>query len=144
LSDLFLIVRPLSGLPRGAIQASGVPGVSVVPTGKLPPNPVELLASKKMADFLNLLNGEYDTILVDTPPVLTVTDAAALAPGMDGVLLVVRPGKTKLREFQQTYEQLQAVGAHIIGVVLNELRPSSRKYGYYYSRYYTKYSHYYK
>ena len=144
LSDLFLVVRPLNGLPRGAIQDSGIPGVAVVPTGKLPPNPVELLASKKMADFLNLLDDEYDIVLIDTPPVLSVTDAAALAPGMDGVLLVVRPGKTKLRDFQQTIEQLQAVGAHILGVVLNELRSSSRKYGYYYARYYSKYSHYYK
>ena len=97
-----------------------------------------------MADFLNLLDDEYDIVLIDTPPVLSVTDAAALAPGMDGVLLVVRPGKTKLRDFQQTIEQLQAVGAHILGVVLNELRSSSRKYGYYYARYYSKYSHYYK
>ncbi len=144
LSELFLILRPFNGLPRGAIQPSGIPGVSVVPTGKLPPNPVELLASKKMADFLNLLDEEYDMVLIDTPPVLTVTDAAALAPGMDGVLLVVRPGKTKLRELQQTIEQLQAVGAHILGVVLNELRSNSSKYGYYYSRYYSKYSQYYR
>lgn len=144
LSDLFLIVRPLNGLPRGAIQSSEVPGVSVVPTGKIPPNPVELLASRKMADFFALLDEEYDMILIDTPPVLSVTDAAALAPSADGVLLVVRPGKTKLRDFQQTMEQLGAVGAHVLGVVLNELRPSSRKYGYYYHRYYSKSSYYYK
>jgi Mrp family chromosome partitioning ATPase len=82
--------------------------------------------------------------LVDTPPLLTVTDAAALATGMDGVILVVKPGVTKLTAIQQGLEQLRAVGARVLGVVLNEVNPGSRKYGYYYNRYYSNYSHYYK
>jgi len=64
--------------------------------------------------------------------------------GMDGVILVVKPGVTKLTAIQQGLEQLRAVGAHILGVVLNEVNPNSRKYGYYYNRYYSKYSHYYE
>jgi Mrp family chromosome partitioning ATPase len=75
--------------------------------------------------------------------VLSVTDAAALAPSMDGVVLVARPGTTKLGAFRQALEQLNAVGARVLGVVLNEVNPRSRKYGYYYNRYYSKYSHYY-
>jgi len=115
----------------------------VVTSGKLPPNPAELLTSQKMAQFLDLLNQEYDLILIDTPPVLSVTDAAALAPCVDGVILVAKPGKTRLRDFQQAFEQLQAGGARVLGVVLNEVNPRSRKYGYYYHRYYSKYSYYY-
>jgi len=63
---------------------------------------------------------------------------------MDGVILVVKPGDTKLTAIQQGLEQLRAVGARVLGVVLNEVNPGSRKYGYYYNRYYSKYSRYYE
>jgi succinoglycan biosynthesis transport protein ExoP len=143
LSDLFLMMRPLEALPRGVIQFRETMKLAVIPSGKLPPNPAELLTSQKMGQFLDLLNQEYDLILIDTPPVLSVTDAAALAPRVDGVILVAKPGVTRLRDFQQALEQLQTVGARVLGVVLNEVNPRSRKYGYYYNRYYSKYSHYY-
>jgi capsular exopolysaccharide synthesis family protein len=143
LSDLFLIMRPLDSLPQGVIQRHEAAKLSVVTSGKLPPNPAELLTSQKMSQFLDMLNQEYDLVLIDTPPVLTVTDAAALAPRVDGVLLVVMPGKTRLGDFQQAFEQLRTVGARVLGVVLNEVNPHSRKYGYYYHRYYSKYSYYY-
>jgi Mrp family chromosome partitioning ATPase len=60
---------------------------------------------------------------------------------MDGVILVVKPGTTKLSALQQALEQLRSVGARVLGVVLNEVNPTSRKYGYYYKRYHLKYSH---
>jgi non-specific protein-tyrosine kinase len=140
LSGLF--VRPLDSL-FGVVQNAGVPGLSIIPSGSLPPNPSELLTSRRMTEILDRLNQDFELVLIDTPPVLTVTDAVALAPIMDGVVLVAKPGVTKLSAFRQTLEQLQAVGARILGVVLNEVNPSSRKYGYYYNRYYSKYSHYY-
>jgi succinoglycan biosynthesis transport protein ExoP len=143
LSDLFLLMRPLDSLPQGVIQSCEVPRLGLVTSGKIPPNPSELLTSRKMTQFLDLLNNEYDIVLMDTPPMLTVTDAAALAPGMDGVVVVAKPGVTKLRDFRQMLEQLQTVGARTLGVVLNEVNPGSRKYGYYYNRYYTKYAGYY-
>jgi capsular exopolysaccharide synthesis family protein len=141
LSELFLMMRPLETLPRGVIQPSEVPNLSVVTSGKLPPNPAELLSSQKMLQFLDFLQQEYDLIVIDTPPVLNVTDAAALASRMDGVVLVAKPGVTKISAFRQALEQLRHVGARVLGVVLNEVNPSSRKYGYYYNRYYSKYSH---
>ncbi|MBN2117230.1 MAG: polysaccharide biosynthesis tyrosine autokinase [Anaerolineales bacterium] len=143
LSNLFLLMRPLDSLPQGVIQYSAAAKLAVVTSGKLPPNPAELLTSQKMSQFLDMLSQEYDIILIDTPPVLTVTDAAALAPCVDGVLLVTMPGKTRLRDFQQAFEQLQTVGARVLGVVLNEVDQRNRKYGYYYNRYYSKYSYYY-
>jgi non-specific protein-tyrosine kinase len=144
LSELFLMMRPLVSLPRGVIQSSEAPGLDVVTSGKLPPNPAELLTSHKMTQFLEVLSKEYDLIVIDTPPVLTVTDAAALASRVDGVILVAKPGITKLSAFKQTVEQMRAIGARILGVVLNEVNPTSRKYGYYYNRYYSRYSHYYE
>jgi succinoglycan biosynthesis transport protein ExoP len=144
LSDLFLLMRPLEGFPQGAIKFHEAARLAVVTAGKLPPNPAELLTSQKMSQFLDMLNQEYDLILIDTPPVLSVTDAAALAPCMDGIILVAKPGVTRLRDFRQSFEQLKSVGARVLGVVLNEVEPRNRKYGYYYNRYYSKYSYYYE
>ncbi len=141
LTDLF--VQSLNGLER-VIQFNSVSSLGLITSGHMPPNPAELLTSKKMTRILDHLNREYDLILLDTPPLLTVTDAAALASAMDGVILVVKPGTTKLTALQQALEQLRAVGARVLGVVLNDVNPGSRKYGYYYNRYYSKYSHYYE
>ncbi|MCX6082312.1 MAG: polysaccharide biosynthesis tyrosine autokinase [Chloroflexi bacterium] len=140
LSSLF--VRSLENIPA-AIQSASVAGLAIITSGSLPPNPAELLTSRRMKDILDRLNQEYDLIVIDTPPVLTVTDAVALAPELDGVIIVARPGMTKLSALRQTLEQLQTVGARVLGVVLNQVDPRSRKYGYYYHRYYSKYSHYY-
>jgi capsular exopolysaccharide synthesis family protein len=141
LSDLFLLSRPLESIPQGILQRLEAAKLAIITAGKLPPNPAELLTSQKMSHFLDLLNQEYDLILIDTPPVLSVTDAAALAPNMDGVILVAKPGITKLKDFQQALEQLQAVNARVLGVVLNEVNPRNRRYGYYYHRYYSKYAY---
>ena len=137
-----LYVRSLENLPA-AIQNVGTPGLFVMCSGSLPPNPSELLTSHRMTEILDRLNQEFDMILIDTPPVLTVTDAVALAPGMDGVILVVKPGVTKMSAFKQTVSHLEDVHARILGVVFNGVDQGSRKYGYYYNRYYSKYSHYY-
>ena len=140
LSDLF--IRPLDSL-SGVVNAVTLPKLAVITSGGLPPNPSELLTSKTMGQILDRLNTAFDLIVIDTPPLLTVTDAAALAPAMDGVVLVAKPGTTKMGAFRQALEQLQAVGARVLGVVLNDVNPKSRRYGYYYNRYYSKYSHYY-
>ena len=141
LSELF--VRPLETI-SDVIHSVGTPKMAVVTSGALPPNPSELLSSKMMGQILDRLNTAFDLIVIDTPPLLSVTDAAALAPAMDGVILVAKPGATKLSALKQSLEQLGAVGARVLGVVLNDVDPASRKYGYYYNRYYSKYSHYYQ
>jgi capsular exopolysaccharide synthesis family protein len=125
----------------GTVQASGVDGLSVITTGWLPPNPAELLGSKKMQAILQALTEKADMVLVDTPPTLAVTDAAVLAPTVDGVLLVVRPGKTRGRALRQTMEQLRQVGANIVGVVLNDVSTHRSIYGYRY-KYYRNYAAY--
>ena len=136
LSDLF--VCPLDEIDS-FINAIHPTKLAVITSGALPPNPAELLMSHTMRKILDRLNHQFDLIVIDTPPLLTVTDAAALAPATDGVILVVRPGETKLGALKQALEQLRAVGARVLGVVLNDVNPSSRRYGRYYRRYDPKY-----
>ena len=139
LSDLF--VRPSNELD-GVLQTCDVPRLAVVTSGRLPPNPAELLTSQKMDQIFERLGQDHDLIVIDTPPLLSVTDATALSAKTDGVMLVVKPGVTKLGALEQSLQQLRAVGARVLGVVFNQVNPRSRKYGYYYSHYYPKYSHY--
>ena len=101
---------------NGSRQVSGVENLAVVTTGSLPPNPAELLGSQKMEKILAAMTDNADVVLVDTPPVLAVTDASVLAPMVDGVLLVVRPGKTRARALGRTLELLSAgEGEHFGG-----------------------------
>ena len=109
------------------IQFNSLSNLGMITSGPLPPNPAELMTSQKMLSVLDQLNKLFDLVLIDTPPLLSVTDAAALAPAMDGVILVVKPGVTKLSALQQALEQLRAVGARMLGVVLNEVQPKFPK-----------------
>src|SRR5262249_3084757 len=77
----------------GVSQPSGVPGLTIVPCGPTPPNPAELLTSSRFQEVLKALDGDYDFVLVDTPPLLAVTDPSVVAPCVDGVLLTIRLSK---------------------------------------------------
>ena len=100
-----------------------------------PPNPSELLATKAMENTFEALKQVYDYIIVDTPPVSVVTDAAVLCKYVDGALLVVRPGVTTIEGAQLSKKNLEAVNARILGVVLNgyDVKKTGKKDGYYYS-----------
>lgn len=110
-------------------------GVAVLPCGAIPPNPTELLMSTQMADILAKLDATFDYIIIDSPPVSVVTDAAVLSPLVDGVLLVVRSGLVTSQEVQLSKKNLNAVNAHILGVVLNgyDVKNSSKRDAYYYT-----------
>jgi non-specific protein-tyrosine kinase len=96
-----------------------------------------------MAEILSQVRQQADLVVVDTPPVLAVTDAAVLAPRVDGVLLVVRPGVTKVAALKQAVEQIRHVGGHLLGVVLNDVELKRVRYYYSYKGYYyTYYSQY--
>ena len=101
----------------------------------VPPNPSELLATKAMENTFEALKQVYDYIIVDTPPVSVVTDAAVLCKYVDGALLVVRPGVTTIEGAQLSKKNLEAVNARILGVVMNgyDVKKAGKKDGYYYS-----------
>jgi polysaccharide biosynthesis transport protein len=138
LVDLFL--QASHGL-NGHVQRTPQLNLAALTTGALPPNPSELLGSAKMGEILAHLLQEADIVVVDSPPVLAVTDAAVLAPKMDAVLLVVRPGETRLASARHAVEQLRRGGANLIGVVLNGVDlKRSRYYSYQYKAYYYNYT----
>jgi non-specific protein-tyrosine kinase len=121
----------------GTLQETGIENLRVLTSGPLPPNPSELLGSKRMENLIDQLEAEADIILFDTPPALPVTDAAVLATQTDGVLIVADAGKTRRAAAGQTVENMQKVGANLLGVAVNRLslRGSGKYYYYYYYHY---------
>jgi len=117
----------------GRLQATEVENLQVLTSGPLPPNPSELLGSKKMKSLIEALKGKADVVLFDSPPAMVVTDAAVLAGQVDGVLLVTEAGNTRREIAQQAKEDLTKVGANVLGAVLNKLSLRGAGYYYYYS-----------
>ncbi|HSH62156.1 MAG TPA: polysaccharide biosynthesis tyrosine autokinase [Acidimicrobiales bacterium] len=109
----------------------GVAGLSVVVSGPIPPNPSELLAGRRAVEALAALQAEADVVLLDSPPILPVTDAAVLANRVDGTLLVASAGKTTRRELHRAQEVLRQVDALLIGTLLNGVSGDAA-YGYSY------------
>jgi len=101
------------------LQSTEVPGLSLLTSGPLPPRPADILGSRRMEALIARLREEADIVLFDTPPVAAVTDAAALATRVDGVLLVFQAHKTTRERARQARQILEKVKANIIGVVLN-------------------------
>lgn len=121
------------------LQDTNVPGLRIMASGPLPPNPAELLNSQRMSQVLDALKLETDLLIVDSPPVLTVADASILAPQMDGCVLVVEVGATRRDALIESKERLLKTGAHLFGVVMNRSQPGrDGYYRYYYdARYYS-------
>lgn len=105
--------------PEDAVQQWGDLPLLVLPAGSIPPNPSELLGSKSMADLLLHLRGMADIVIVDTPPLLAVTDGVVVAVQCDGALLVTRHGSTSRTRVSTAAQALQAVDARLLGCVLN-------------------------
>ncbi|MGN0026408.1 MAG: CpsD/CapB family tyrosine-protein kinase [Clostridium sp.] len=101
-------------------------------SGKIPPNPSEMLSSKVMENLLEELKGSFDYIILDTPPVQAVTDSQILSTKSDGTILVVRAERTKKDSVHNAINLLKKVNANIIGTVLNGIDVSRNKYYYYY------------
>ncbi len=115
-----------------ALQDVGqVEGLQLLASGPIPPNPSELLSSRRAVEVLTSLQAEADIVLLDCPPLLPVTDAAVLSGRVDGTLLVARAGSTTRGELSRTLELLHQVGAPVMGVVLNGVT-SEAAYGYAY------------
>ena len=115
------------------LKRTDVANLWLLPSGPLPPNPAELLGSERLGQVVSAL-AWADIILLDSPPVLAVTDAAVLGARVDGVVLVLEAGATRRDEAKQSLAELQRVGANVLGVVINQL--SRGQDGYYYHNYY--------
>jgi capsular exopolysaccharide synthesis family protein len=117
-----------------ALRETSVEGVSLISTGVIPPNPAELLASRKMEEILKRAQEKADMVLIDTPPVIAVTDASILASKVDGVILVVASHQTHDQILVKSREILERAQANIVGVVLNKypVHHENQYYHYYY------------
>lgn len=116
-----------------AIRKEVYPNLDILFSGDIPPNPSELLGSDRMKELLARLSLDYDYILVDSPPVNAVADARVVASLLDGVLYLVRQGKTEKEAVARGINQLKLTDAKLLGFILNGIDPDTKKY--YYSEY---------
>lgn len=138
-----LNISNLVGLTDGIIQKLELKDIvqkindnlHVMTAGKIPPNPAEIVGSEAMTVLLNYFREIYDYIIVDTPPVLSVTDSQLLALKTDGTLLVVREGFVKAKLVRLAYEELEKVHVNIVGTVLNDSEEKSKISSEYYYKY---------
>lgn len=117
------------------LQKTAVENLWLLSSGPIPPNPSELLGSKKMQKVLDYARKEADYVIIDTPPILAVTDACVLASKVDGVILVVGAGMIRPEMAQKAKELLENVKGHLLGVVLNRVELEQGHYYYYYGSY---------
>lgn len=118
------------------IYETSLKNLYVIPSGPTPPNPSELLGSKKMGTLISSLEKQTDLVVYDAPPVLSVTDAQILSTKVDGTIIVVRANKTEKDAIGNTVRLINHVGGHILGTILNDVKKSSN--GYYGYGYYGK------
>ena len=118
-------------------QCDKEPNLKVLTSGPVPPNPAELIGSQEMRKLLGILGEKYAHIIIDSPPAISFTDASILSAMVDGVILVVHGGRSSRAVVRRAKQQLLDVGAHIYGVVLNNVKVETHDY--YYSRYYSNY-----
>jgi succinoglycan biosynthesis transport protein ExoP len=113
------------------VQPFGKTSLDLLPSGQIPPNPSELLGSVAMADLLERLSGSYDMVLLDSPPLLPVTDSVVLSNLAGGALVVVGVDRIHRPQLQQSLESLETAGAHVFGIVMNKIaRREAATYGY--------------
>lgn len=131
-----------AALQGAVVTKTSVPNLSLIASGPIPPNPAELLSSRRMRELLRAVGEQYDMVLLDSPPVLAASDATTVAPLVDGVLLVVGSGGAPEAAIRRAKEQLEAVHARVLGAVINRFDASgngySKRYYHAYDRYYAK------
>ncbi|MDD5272007.1 MAG: polysaccharide biosynthesis tyrosine autokinase [Methylovulum sp.] len=113
-----------------AIHPIAVANIDFISTGAIPPNPSELLLHDRFGQLLETLGKNYDHIIIDSPPILAVTDACIIGRMASATLMVVKAGQHPMRELEQSTKRLIQAGVHIKGVVFNDLPLSSSRYGY--------------
>jgi tyrosine-protein kinase Etk/Wzc len=106
-----------------------VRGLTLIPTGTLPPNPAELLLHQRFTNCLSVLTPRYDHIIIDSPPILAVTDASIIGQMAGGTLMVLKAGEHPMREIELAVKRLQQADVNLRGIVFNDIDVSSQRYG---------------
>jgi polysaccharide biosynthesis transport protein len=139
-SGLSNVLTGSTDLEQAIVRSAILPNLFLLPAGTPPPNPAELLASGNMKDVLAQLREQYDHIVIDTPPTLSVTDAVVMSSRADRVILVIRSGQTTKQALRRARDLLLQVNAKLCGVLMNAVDLNSPDY-YYYYEYQGKYGH---
>lgn len=121
-----------TALLEEAIIQSSTEGLYLLTSGAIPPNPAELLSSKKMKELIKNMENSFDMIIFDMPPILAVTDAQVMASKVDGVLFVIPNGNVSKDHVIKSKELLENVKANILGAVMNKVEKTEDTYYYYY------------
>jgi tyrosine-protein kinase Etk/Wzc len=117
-------------IPIGeALHETTVPGLTIIPTGTLPPNPAELLMHKRFTNCLSVLSPRYDHIIIDSPPILAVTDATIIGQMVGGALMVLKAGQHPMREIDQAVKRLRQAEVNLRGLLINNVQATSYRYG---------------
>jgi capsular exopolysaccharide synthesis family protein len=127
--------------PSACIRKSGVPGLWLLTSGRIPPNPAELLGSQRFKEFIRSLADHFDSVIIDSPPVIAVTDAVIAASAATGIVFVVGAEMTSRQAARTAIQQLENARPNFVGAVLNrvELERNAYYYSSYYRREYTQY-----
>ncbi|SVC73410.1 uncharacterized protein METZ01_LOCUS326264, partial [marine metagenome] len=123
------------------IQTCEISNLSIITAGIIPPNPSELLGSKRMTELVKQLENDWDMVLFDSPPMIAVTDATMISKEIDQVVLIVKVGQTDKKAFHHTINNLRNINAPLGGIIMNAVTSKSSYGSYYY--YYYQYYHYY-
>ena len=124
------------------VKPSEIENLSLLTSGLIPPNPSEMLGSRKMSQFIKKLESDWEMILFDSPPLVAVTDATMISKEIDSIILVIKAGQTDKKAFHHTMANLKNIEAPLDGIVMNAVTSKSN-YGSYYYYYYHQYYHYY-
>ena len=122
------VIRTVTDIVTGGagmediLQTQGIGNLHIITSGAIPPNPTELLNSKAMREFIDEIKDEYDVVLIDSPPVLHVTDAAILGKNVDGTLMVYKAGEVARTSLKRSTSLLRSVDIELLGIVLNGIR----------------------
>jgi len=125
--------------PIDVVYQTSIYGLNILPTGPVPPNPAELLGTRRFANMVNNMRDIYDIIIIDTPPLGSVIDAAVVAKSCDGIAVVLAAKEIGWKFAERIIDQVKKTGTPLLGVILNKVDISGKKYGKYYGRYYGKY-----
>lgn len=135
----------LAGLTDNiTVTKTDIENLSVLTSGKIPPNPTELLSSPRMDKLLDFVKEHYDCVFIDTPPINIVTDATVFTQKATGYILIVKTDTTNVPELKTTVSTLQGINANILGFILNDANSEKKKYYSYYRKYSRSYSYNYK
>ena len=117
-------------IPIGeALHETSVPGLTLIPTGTLPPNPTEMLLHQRFSNCLSVLTPRYDHIIIDSPPILAAADASIIGQMAGGTLMVLRAGAHPMREIEQAVKRLHQAEVNLRGILFNDIKSLSRNYG---------------